>query len=361
MGGVEFHDPYWSLLLAVVAVVFALRWWLARRGRREAAIRFSNLEAMKGLPPTLRLRLRHVVPALRVLALAALVVALMRPQKGSELTPDRSQGISIIMAVDRSGSMDTPDFDLDGKMISRMDAVKKVFRDFVKGSGGLPGRPNDEIGIVYFAGYPVPVAPLTLDHGAVLEVLGNIKVYEPKRDRFGRPIGDEETLKEESSTAIGDGLAMSVDRLKDLKAKSKVIILMSDGAQNTGQLTPEEGADLARAFGIKIYSIGIGQAGVVMREIDDPFFGKRRVPVQSDLDEETMKAVAEKTGGKYFNAATVGALEEVYKEIDRMERAEIESTRFYRYDEWFQWAAIPGLLFLVLEALLGQTIFRRIP
>ncbi len=360
MSEIVFHSPGFAALLAAIPLLYAFGAWRRRRVR-DGAILFSNLKPFRSLPPTWRLRLRFLPALLRAAALALLAVALMRPQRGSELSPESSEGISILMAVDRSYSMNTADFTLDGKKVSRLEAVKKVFRDFVKGGDGLAGRANDEIGIVSFTGYPVPMAPLTLDHGALLDVLGNLKVYDLKHDNFGRPIGDQETLREETSTAIGDGLALAVDRIKDLKAKSKVIILMSDGAQTAGNLQPLDGAELAKALGIKIHAIGIGQAGVVMVEVEDPFFGKRMVPKQSDLDEETMKTVAEATGGKYWNAATTGALTEVYREIDGLERTKIESSRFYRYDEKFQWAAVPALSLLVLDAVLALTVFRRTP
>jgi len=359
--GVELRDPIFGLLLLAIPVLLALAAWLRRRGARDAAIRFSNLHPFRTLPPTARLRLRFLVPALRVLALALLAVALMRPQKGSELAPESSQGISILMVVDRSGSMKTPDFEIDGKEASRMDAVKKVFRQFVQGGGPLKGRTNDEIGIVSFAGYPVPNAPLTLDHGAVIQFLDQIQLYEPKLDRRGQPVDDQETIQEESRTAIGDALALAAERMKDLKSKSKVVILLSDGKSNFGQLDPLEGADLLKAFGIRVYSIGIGRSGIFMQVVEDPFFGKRRVPVQSDLDEDTLRAIAEKTGGKYFNAESTDALEAVYTEIDALERTKIESSRFYRFDERFRWAALPALALLLLEVLLAQTVFRRIP
>lgn len=361
MSGIELRHPAFGLILLLIPLLFAYRAYRRRAGTRDAAIRFSNLKPFQGLPRTARMRLRFLPAFLRVSALALLAAALMRPQKGSELAPESSRGISIMMAVDASYSMSQQDFAIDAKRVNRLEAVKKVFRDFVKGGGGLPGRPQDEIGIVTFTGYPVPRAPLTLDHGAVLDVLAGIQLYDLKRDRFGRPIGDQETLQEETSTAMGDGLALAVDRMKDLKSKSRVIILMSDGAQTAGQLSPLEGAELAQALGIKIYSIGIGQAGMVMREVEHPLFGTRLERVRSDLDEDTLKAVAEKTGGKYWNAASTGALAEVYKEIDALERSEIEASRFYRYDEKFQWAAFPALALLALEVLLGQTVFRRIP
>jgi Ca-activated chloride channel family protein len=360
---VEIHwDGLWfALLFLAIPLAFGAAALLRHRGGRHATIRFSSLAPFRGIPPTARLRLRIVVPVLRAAALALIVLALMRPQKGTEMTPESSKGVSILMTVDRSGSMETPDFEIDGKDVSRMDAVKKVFRDFVKGGGRLRGRPNDEIGLVTFSGYPVPVAPLTLDHGAVLQFLDHIETFQPRRDRAGRFLDDEETVQEETRTAIGDGLALAVDRMKDLKSKSKVIILLSDGVSNFGQLSPEEAAELARTYGIKVHAIGIGQSGMVLREVDDPFFGKRRVQMRSELDEETLRRVAEVTGGKYWNAATTGALEEVYGEIDKLERSEIESARFYRFDEKFQWAAIPALALLVLEVLLAQTVFRRIP
>jgi Ca-activated chloride channel family protein len=358
--GLELRDPGFAILFLVPPALLAASLWRRRRRSRDAAIRYSNLGPFRGLPPTARLRLRHLVPVLRAAGLGLLVVALLRPQKGSELAPETAQGVSILMAVDRSGSMETPDFQLGSKKVSRLEAVKKVFRDFVKGGDGLAGRPNDEIGIVTFAGYAVPAAPLTLDHGAVLALLDTIKVFQVPRDRFGRPVGDPEVLREETSTAIGDGLALAVERMKDLPAKSKVIILLSDGESNSGVVQPREGADLAKTYGIRIYSIGIGQSGTVLEEVDG-IFGRQLVPRQSELDEDTLREVAETTGGKYFNAASVTALRDVYAEIDRMERSKIESTRFYRFDERFQWAAVPALALLVLEALLSCTVFRRIP
>jgi Ca-activated chloride channel homolog len=361
-GQINWDGAWFALLFLVIPLLLGALAFLRRFGGRHATIRFSSLAPFRGVPPTARLRLRIAVPLSRAAALAFLVLALMRPQKGTEMSPESSKGISILMTVDRSGSMETPDFEIDDKAVSRMDAVKKVFRDFVKGGGSLKGRPNDEIGLVTFSGYPVPVAPLTLDHGAVLQFLDHIETFQPRRnERTGRYLEDEETIQEETRTAMGDGLALAVDRMKDLKSKSKLIILLSDGVSNFGQIQPEEAAELAKTYGIKVYTIGIGQSGTVLREIEDPFFGKRKVPMRSELDEGTLRRVAEVTGGKYWNAATTGALEEVYGEIDKLERSEIESARFYRFDEKFQWAALPALALLVIEVLLAQTVFRRIP
>ena len=361
MNAIELHSPWFLLLAALAPLSVLVGGWRRRRSRADAAIRFSNVSALRGIRPTARLRLRFFTPLLRVAVLALLAAALARPQRGSEIAPEHSEGISIVMAVDISNSMTTPDFKIDGKDVSRLEATKKVFRDFVKGTGGLKGRPQDEIGIVTFAGYAVPAAPATLDHGVLVEILDRMKTFALPDDRRKLRGMDQEMLQEETSTALGDGLAMAVSHVKDLKTKSKVIILMSDGAQTTGILQPEEGAALARDLGIKIYSIGIGQAGIVLRKMTDAFGFERLQRVQSDLDEETLKAVAETTGGKYFNAATTDALTDVYGAIDALERSKIESQRYYRYDERFQAIALAALGLLVLEVILSQTFLRRIP
>ena len=166
---------------------------------------------------------------------------------------------------------------------------------------------------------------------------------------------------EETSTATGDAIALAASRLREAEVKSKVMILLSDGRQTYGELAPEDGAKIAETFGVKIYTIGIGQAGIVMRTEDHPFFGKIKRRIRSDLDEASLRRVAEISGGKYFNAATTGALRDVYKEIDQLERTELETTRFYRWDEKFVPIALAGLVCVALEVFLAQTVFRRIP
>jgi Ca-activated chloride channel family protein len=306
------------------------------------------------------------VPALlRVLCLVALIFAAARPQAGTQLSPQRSRGIGILMLIDSSASMRTEDFEIDGETVSRIDAVKHVARQFIQGNDDLSGRPNDEIGLLAFTGYPVPSAPMTLDHGAVLEVLRSIEAPDPEkieRDARGQPLYPEEV-----STAIGDAVALGADLFRRLdegateKVKSKVMILLSDGAQTMGTLSPEEGARIANAFGIKIYTIGIGQSGVIMVRVDDPLFGPRMVPRKSDLDEATLRAIADGTGGRYFNAVSTDALKKVYEEIDELEKSEIEATRFYQWEETFQPLALSALGLIFLEVLLAQTLFRRLP
>lgn len=353
LGSYRFLHPYFWL----IALLLPIGIWIAWRRVPRGTLRFSSLAPFQSIRPSLRVRLRGVVPLLRLLAVCALITAMCRPQHGTQLTPERSRGIGIMLVVDNSGSMATDDFELNQRTVTRIEAVRKVAQEFVQGDDELPGRPDDEIGLVSFTGYPIPRAPLTLDHGAVLQVLKTIDVIDPD----SLPRNDRRFAMEETSTATGDAIALAASRLRDAEVKSKVMILLSDGKQTYGVLKPEDGANIAETFGVKIYTIGIGQAGVVMRTENHPFFGQIKRRVRSDLDEASLTRVAEITGGKYFNAATTGALRDVYKEIDQLERTELETTRFYRWDEKFAPIALAGLICLVLEIFLAQTIFRRIP
>ncbi|MEO1998482.1 MAG: VWA domain-containing protein, partial [Planctomycetaceae bacterium] len=224
MNGFRFQDPVWVLLL--IPLIFC--GWLAMRRQRRAVVLYSSVEILKQLPKTLALRVKRLLPWLKVLGLCLIVVALARPQHGREEFRIRTEGISIEMCVDRSGSMLAQDFVLDEKRVNRLEAVKHVFQQFVAGDGEFEGRADDLIGVVGFGGFADAVCPQTLDHGALLEVLKTLKVAEPVRDASGRVI-NAEMLGEEQATAIGDAVALAVDRLKDVEAKSKVIILLSDG------------------------------------------------------------------------------------------------------------------------------------
>lgn len=358
LGDYQILHPWFALLFLGLPLVGWFGWKRVRRG----TLRFSSIAPFRRIRPSARIRLRFVLPVLRTLAAAAIILALCRPQKGIEKTPERSRGIGILMVVDSSESMLQDDFEIDRQRVTRVEAVKRVARDFIRGGNGLPGRPNDEIGLISFSGYPVPRAPLTLDHGAVLEVLDSVEpvnsreLSREEKDRYGRPL-----YPEEFQTAIGDSLALAANQLRDADVKSKVMILLSDGRQTMGELKPEEGARIAAAFGIRVYTIGIGQSGTVLVSVPDGFGGVMRVPRRSDLDEATLQDIAETTGGQYFNAATTGALRNVYAEIDQLERSEIQKMRFSRWDEKFQPLALAGLALLVLEILLSQTVFRRIP
>ncbi len=356
MTGFRFQNPLW-LLLVVPLVLLAV--WAIRRQRR-AAVLYSDVSLLRLLPATLALRCKRLLPWMRLVGLALVVAALARPQHGREEFRVRTEGIAIQMCIDRSGSMQAMDFQADGEPVDRLDAVKRVFRDFVAGRGKLPGRPDDLIGLIAFGGYADSKCPLTLDHGALLQVLESVEIPKPIYDSRRRVI-NARLLEEEMKTAIGDAVALAVDRLKDVRAQSKVIILLSDGEQTAGAVDPPEAAQTAKAFGIKTYTIGIGSTGWAPFPDEDPF-GRpvfRRQPVR--LDEATLKMLAETTGGRYFNARDTSALENVYAEIDKLEKTLSEGRLYTEYRELYQYAMFPGLGLILLEILLACTRFRSLP
>jgi Ca-activated chloride channel family protein len=356
MSGLRFQDPLWLLLLVPVAVVGILRF---RRGCRTALL-YSSVALLADLPTTLALRIKRVLPWLRLAGLGLLVFALARPQRGLEEFRVQSEGIAIQMCIDRSGSMQAMDFELDGERANRLAAVKKTFRDFVAGSGRLPGRLHDLIGLVSFGGFADSKSPLTLDHGALLQVLDSIEIPRPVEDARGQII-NQHLLREELATAIGDAIALAADRLKDSRSKSKVIILLSDGENTAGAVTPEEAAEAARTLGIKIYAIGIGSTGQAPFPAIDAFGRQGLVARPVRLDEETLRMLAEATDGRYFNARDTSALEDVYAEIDKLEKTETEGRLYTEYGELYQAFMLPGLALVLLEIGLGCTRFRSLP
>ncbi len=374
MNSFRFHDPLWLLLLIPLAVLGIIM--LGRRGR--AAVLYSDVAMLRTLPVTMALRIKRILPWLWFAGMALLIVALARPQHGREEFRLRSEGIAVEMCIDRSGSMQAMDFEIDGRRVDRLTAVKDVFHEFVSGekrslqdedgdktraqrSGGkLPGRSDDQIGLIAFGGYANAKCPLTLDHDALLSVLDTVKIPQPIRNSQGVVI-NERLLQEEMSTAIGDALALAVDRLKDVEAKSKVIILLSDGQSNAGVLEPAEAAAAAKAFGIKVYTIGVGTTGEAPFPGVDPFGRKVLVRREVKLDEQTLKMLAETTGGRYFNAIDTAALEEVYAEIDKLEKSETKGRRYTQYKELYRSAMLPGLAAIMLVVVLCATRFRSLP
>jgi Ca-activated chloride channel family protein len=288
------------------------------------------------------------------------VIALARPQLGKEEFRVHADGIAIEMCIDRSGSMQAMDFEIDGERANRLAVVKKVFRQFVDGGDGLKGRSDDFIGLVDFGGYAEAKCPLTLDHGALEQMLDLVKIPEPVTDSRGRMI-NERLLQEDLSTAIGDALTLSVDRLKTVKAKSKIIILLSDGESNAGVVTPEEAANAAKAFGIKVYTIGIGTNDAVPFPAVDPFGRKILVPQMFRLDEATLKMIADTTGGRYYNAQDTESLKKIYAEIDQLEKTESEGRLYTEYRELFEYALFPGLALILAQIVLVSTRFRSLP
>jgi Ca-activated chloride channel family protein len=402
-GNYELHSPLYLLLLLLVPLIW---WrWLARG--RHAAVRFSSIAPLKRAngerTAPLRVRARVLLPILRSLAVITLVLCLSRPQKGNEQTRIFSEGIAIQAVVDVSGSMESLDFELDGKKANRLDVVKKVFRAFVTGEGeGLPGRPDDLIGLITFAGYADSKCPLTLDHATVVETLkeaqtaGGIETQrrtarlqneflqaqrEGDTNRQRELQAEYALLQEEGGTAIGDGLGLAVKELSELdrrrgepaaKVKSKVVVLMTDGQNNAGILDPKEAGKLAATFGIKAYCIGVGTRGMAPLPQLDPFGRVQLVPVPVDIDEYTMQAIADATGGKYFRATDTESLRNIYEEIDKLEKTKTEEKRYMQYKELAtdsvrvgRWPSPPFLtvagVLLALEMLLVNTWLRKVP
>jgi len=272
---------------------------------------------------------------LRILALAGFILALARPQSSSKEEEILTEGVDIILAMDVSSSMLAEDF----KPNNRLEAAKSVAREFVQ------SRSNDRLGMVVFAGESFTQCPLTLDYGVLLTLLEQIEVADKNWD----------------GTAIGMGIVNAVNRLRDSKAKSKVVILLTDGVNNRGQVDPVTAAQIARAFDIKIYTIGAGKHGTAMYPVDDPFFGKRYVPMQVEIDEEVLKKIAAQTGGQYFRATDTQKLKEVYEEISTLEKTQIEVKEYTRYEEMFVYFLAFGLLSLLVEVVLAHTYFKKIP
>ena len=319
----------WGLHLLPLLLLVYILW----RRKQEATVLLPSLRGLKGHGGGLRAYLRHSVFVLRLLALGLIIVALARPQSTSSWTEDRVEGIDIMLTMDISTSMLAMDFEPN-----RVEAAKEVAMRFVA------SRPNDNIGLVVFAGESFTACPLTQDHATLINRL---------RDMKPGIIQDQ--------TAIGSGIATAVNRLRESKTKSKVIILLPDGANNAGNISPKMAADLAKTFGIAVYTIGVGSAtGEAPYPIETPFGTVvRNMPV--DLDEPTMKQIAEVSGGAYFRATDNASLASIYKEIDQMEKTKL-STKNHRtvYEEFFLFVLAASLL-LLLEFILRSTLFKTNP
>lgn len=307
---------------------------------RDAAVRFSSIRNLKRLKPSRSLFLRRLVEALRLVTVALLLLAMVRPQTGRTQTTVRTEGIDIILVLDTSGSMQGLDLDADKAIEqrrNRLEVAKAVVETFIA------KRDNDQIGLVVFGNQAFTQCPLTLDHGIVSTFL----------DRVDIGIAGD-------GTAIGDALGTAVKRLKDSAAKSKVAILLTDGRNNAGMLSPKKAAEVAAAFGIKVYTIGAGSrepAPFLM----DSVFGQRIVYQNVEIDEEALTAVAEATNGAYFRAEDASALDQIYDQIDALEKTEITTSSYMEYNERFRWFLIPALGLLLLEVFLLGTRFRKLP
>ena len=352
----RFQSPYFFLFL--IPLIFLVIQCEFRR--KLLGVIFSNIAVLRTLPYTFAQNLAPFVPYLLYGGIALWVIALARPQFGKEDYRIRSEGIAMIVCIDRSGSMAAVDFTINQQPADRLEVVKQTFRNFVRGDGSLAGRIDDMIGLIAFGGYVDTFCPLTLDHTTLLEMLDQIQLPE-QMIRGLDPSAERQLLQEEGATAIGDALAQAVDRLKEIEAKSKVILFLSDGDQTFGVLSPMEGAEIAKTFGIKVYTIGIGSNGEAPYIITDSFGRRRTIMQQVSMDESTLKDIAEKTDGKYFNARNTKALEEIYAEIDRLEKTTHEGRAYTQYSELFRYFLLAGAGTLVLYAVCVCTRFRRLP
>ena len=354
------------LCLALLATIPLV--WLRASGRKtRPTVRFSSLEPFAGLAHSFAARTRFVIPLLRTAAILALIVALARPQAGGELR-DIREGIAIQMVLDVSGSMAEQDFVLDGKPVRRLDAVKKVFRDFVLGEGSLSGRENDLIGMTTFAMYPDTSCPLTLDHGSLIDLLGETEIPGWVQ---GRQVREQ---VEAGYTGLGEAIVLASDDLRRAgeqalagvpgseAAKSRVMILLTDGKDNPAKNPtspppdPLEAARVAANLGIKVYTIGAVGSGSPQRRGMNLIFQPR-----AEFDEETLKGIAKATGAKYFRATDVESLITIYEEIGRLETRRTGERSFHDNIWAAQVAMMMGLGLLGTELLLVNTRYRRVP
>ncbi len=353
-----FDSPWWFASLALVPL-FA--WRLFTR-RNKPSIRFSSLAVAKQLPATVRSRLLWLPPVLTLASIVMLIVALARPREGREQTVSTSEGIAIELVVDRSGSMQAMDFQVEGEHVDRLAAIKNVAGKFVLGDDDSDGRQSDLVGLITFAGFADGETPPTLDHAFLVSQLNQAKIV---------------VSRNEDGTAIGDAISLAVEKLNSLdarqqaKLKSKVIILLTDGENNAGQLEPVQAAELANTMGIKIYTIGVGTTGEAPFPVTQPFTGRQMFQMMEvKIDEATLTEVAEITGGKYFRATDTDSLQRIYSEIDKLEKTEVESKHYVDYRELAvqpyraSWITVPPLLLiafilLATRMLLEQTWLRE--
>lgn len=327
----NFASPYYLWLFAALPVLVAYYVWRQLKG--GASLQVSSVSGVAGAPKTVRYWLRHVPFALRIIALALLIVALARPQGVEENARTNTEGIDIVLAIDVSGSMLARDFKPD-----RITAAKEVAGDFIA------DRTGDRLGLVVFAGEAFTQSPLTTDQGTLQTLLGRI--------RSGLI---------EDGTAIGNGLATAINRLRESEAKSKVIILLTDGVNNRGEIAPLTAAEIAKAQGIRVYTVGVGTQGMAPYPAVDMFGNRTFVQQRVEIDEKTLREIAAQTGGNYFRATDKAKLKAIYDEINRLEKSKIEVFEHITYHEHYLDWLLAALALLAIEFVLTRLVLNRIP
>jgi len=330
----RFLQPEWLWLLALLPIVLL---WRGRRGP-VAAIEYSDVSLAREVARRGRSRIGVLMWLLPIVAGALMIVGLARPQRAHGRTEVTANGIDIVLDLDVSGSMQALDFQMDSRRVNRIEVVKSVVSKFID------ERPDDRIGIIAFAGAPYLVSPITLDHDWLQQNLERVAVGGA-----------------DDGTAIGSAIAASVNRLRMTQAKSKVVILLTDGVNNTGKISPIAAAEAARAMGVKIYTIGVGVRGEAPIPVRDAAGNARLVMAKVDVDEKTLQTVADETGGKFYRATDTDSLQNIYQQINRFEKTAQTVHKFEHTEELYPWALIPALGILGLSLLLQQTRLRRLP
>jgi Ca-activated chloride channel homolog len=306
-----------------------LAWLKGRRGQPPAFL-YSSVKLVEGLARARRSHAGNFLAALRWLALAVFIVALAQPRLSKSTTEVKASGIDIVVALDLSGSMTTPDYSVGDQRVSRFDLAKSVLKKFVA------ERPNDRIGLVVFAAQAFIASPMTLDHDYLLENIDRLQIGTINSD----------------ATAIGDGLMTALNRLRNLKSKSRIVVLMTDGGNNAGKIDPITATEAAQTQAVKIYTIGLGNREIVQQ---------MGLPAGFLPDEDTLQKIAQMTGGVFYRADSSEKLSSIYDQIDKLEKTEAVVSKYTQYKELFPWFILSGLILLLVEILLGQTVFRRLP
>ena len=330
----RFASPLYFLCLLLIPLLIFIR----SRQSFHPFLNVSGIRKVKGIPGSAFVHTRHMVSFLKYTALVLMITAMARPQWGTQHRNVTTEGVNIVLAVDVSGSMSALDFKRDGKIVNRLEAIKGVVRDFVA------KRENDRIGLVVFGTYAFTQLPLTRDYNTIAFVLDRLEIGSAGE-----------------TTAVGDAIGIALKRLEDIKSKSNVIILLTDGESNAGELSPDIAADIAALKKARIYTIGVGTRGQAPFKVHDPVYGDRYVYQQVSIDEDTLKSVAKKTGGEYFRAENIKGLAEIYSTIDRLEKTEVKVKVFSEYREFYLYLLIPVIFLLLLASFLENTRYLRIP
>ena len=327
----RFEDPWFLLLLLLFPIL------VMRERKLTNTINYSSLASLK-LASQHSSKIKTFVPiVLTYVAIVLFIIGLARPQEGQKRTEILSQGVDIVLAIDTSGSMQALDFKKNEDQVTRLSVVKDVVAEFVK------SREMDRIGMVVFGANAFTQCPLTLDQNILLSFINKLKIG---------MAGD--------ATAIGSAIGISAKRLKDLKSKSKVIILLTDGRNNSGAISPLQAAEIAKTLGIKVYTIGIGKRGKAPFLVDT-IFGKRLIYRNVDIDEKVLNKISKMTNAKYFRATDLKSLKDIYKQIDLLEKSEVKTLDHSEYKELFHFFLIPGFILLIIEIIFSNSYLRRLP